>query len=137
MLHSGFASQLEGMGLWHWAAFVLLHIQDLHKRENAVRSLLCRHCCLSADHQNVEKERFMLDDLKIPAEWIHEAKALRSCYEGRTREEAFHLVKARHWSLGHNVVLRSLVSDAIINGEYDILKTLLGEMEPRDRSSTV
>ena len=31
MLHSGFASQLEGMGLWHWAAFVLLHIQDLDK----------------------------------------------------------------------------------------------------------
>ena len=22
----------------------------------------------------MEKERFMLDDLKIPAEWIHEAK---------------------------------------------------------------
>ena len=29
---------------------------------------------LSVDHTYVEKERFMLDDLKIPAEWIHEAK---------------------------------------------------------------
>lgn len=47
---------------------------NIARRENAVRGLLCRHCCLSADHQNVEKERFMLDDLKIPAEWIHEAK---------------------------------------------------------------
>ena len=47
----------------------------------------------------------------------HYFQALRSRYEGRTREEAFHLVKARHWSLGHNVVLRSLVSDAIINGK--------------------
>ena len=44
-------------------------------------------------------------------------QALRARYEGRTREEAFHLVKARHWSLGHNVILRSLVSDAIINGK--------------------
>jgi len=42
---------------------------------------------------------------------------LRAHYEGRTREEAFHLVKARHWGLGHNVVLRSLASDAIINGK--------------------
>jgi len=42
---------------------------------------------------------------------------LQARYAGRSREEAFHLVKARHWSLGHNVVLRSLVSDAIINGE--------------------
>ncbi|XP_078371007.1 nuclear pore complex protein Nup98-Nup96-like isoform X3 [Oculina patagonica] len=137
MLHSGFAAQLEGLGLWHWAAFVLLHIQEPARREHAVRSLLCRYCSLSADHAYVEKERFMLDDLKIPAEWIHEAKALRARFEGRTREEAFHLVKARHWSLGHNVILRNLVSDAIINAEYDFLKTLLGELEPRDRSSTV
>ena len=28
LLHSSFAAQLEGLGLWHWAAFVLLHIQD-------------------------------------------------------------------------------------------------------------
>lgn len=44
-------------------------------------------------------------------------QALRARYEGRPREEAFHLVKARHWSLGHNVILRSLASDAIINGK--------------------
>ncbi|KAK2556110.1 Nuclear pore complex protein Nup98-Nup96 [Acropora cervicornis] len=137
LLHSSFAAQLEGLGLWHWAAFVLLHIQDPVRRERTVRSLICRHCPLSTDHLNVEKERFMLEDLKIPAEWIHEAKALQARYEGRSREEAFHLVKARHWSLGHNVVLRSLVSDAIINVEYDLLKSLLGELEPRDRSSTV
>jgi len=62
---------------------------------------------------------------------------LQARYAGRSREEAFHLVKARHWSLGHNVVLRSLVSDAIINAEYDLLKSLLGELESRDRSSTV
>ena len=48
---------------------------------------------------------------------VHSLQALQARYEGRSREEAFHLVKARHWSLGHNVVLRSLVSDAIINGE--------------------
>lgn len=28
ILHSSFAAQLEGLGLWHWAAFVLLHVQD-------------------------------------------------------------------------------------------------------------
>ncbi|XP_027054853.1 nuclear pore complex protein Nup98-Nup96-like isoform X3 [Pocillopora damicornis] len=137
MLHCEFAAQLEGLGLWHWAAFVLLHIEEPTRRENVVRSLLCRYCCVSEDHANSEKERFMLNKLKIPAEWIHEAKALRARYEGKTREEAFHLVKARHWSLGHSVILRSLVSDAIINAEYDFLKTLLKELEARDRSSTV
>lgn len=28
MLHCEFAAQLEGLGLWHWAAFVLLHIEE-------------------------------------------------------------------------------------------------------------
>ena len=52
----------------------IIRFFNVTRREHAVRSLLCRHCSLSADHTYVEKERFMLDDLKIPAEWIHEAK---------------------------------------------------------------
>ena len=48
--------------------------------------------------------------------YVVSLQALRARYEGRTREEAFHLVKARHWGMGHNVILRSLASDAIING---------------------
>ncbi|KAJ7381694.1 hypothetical protein OS493_039561 [Desmophyllum pertusum] len=39
-------------------------------------------CAVTAVCQRImlmwTKERFMLDDLKIPAEWIHEAKALRA-----------------------------------------------------------
>lgn len=58
-------------------------------------------------------------------------QALRARHEGRTREEAFHLVKARHWSLGHNVVLRSLVSEAIINGEeIDAIVSIIPRKRP-------
>jgi len=28
LLHTSFAAQLEAIGLWEWAAFVLLHIAD-------------------------------------------------------------------------------------------------------------
>ncbi len=27
-LHTSYASQLEALGLWHWAVFVLLHIPN-------------------------------------------------------------------------------------------------------------
>lgn len=27
-LHTSYAAQLEAMGLWQWAVFVLMHIQD-------------------------------------------------------------------------------------------------------------
>lgn len=53
---------------------ILSRFVNVIRRENVVRSLLCRYCCVSEDHANSEKERFMLNKLKIPAEWIHEAK---------------------------------------------------------------
>lgn len=59
---------------------VLRSFFNITRREQAVRSLLCRQCSLSADHTYVEKERFMLDNLKIPAEWIHEAKVGRAVF---------------------------------------------------------
>ena len=58
-------------------------------------------------------------------------------YEGKTREEAFHLVKARHWSLGHSVILRSLVSDAIINGKTQIYEQYSIESFGEKRSDVI
>ena len=37
----------------------------------------------------MEKERFMLDDLKIPAEWVHEAKVGRSVSRGNVDIDFF------------------------------------------------
>ena len=28
---AGFAAQLEALGLWHWAVFVLLHLKDTNR----------------------------------------------------------------------------------------------------------
>ena len=30
-LHTSYAAQLESLGLWHWAVFVLLHLTDSHQ----------------------------------------------------------------------------------------------------------
>lgn len=62
---------------------------NVARREHAIRSLLCRHCSLSADHTYVDKERFMLDDLKIPAEWIHEAKVGRVTFRTNVNVYSF------------------------------------------------
>ena len=61
--------------------FLSVFCYDISRREDAVRNLLCRYCCLSADDVNVKKERFMLEDLKIPAEWIHEAKVREALFK--------------------------------------------------------
>lgn len=71
---------------------VLRFFFNITRREQAVRSLLCRQCSLSADHTYVEKERFMLDNLKIPAEWIHEAKVGRAVFRTNVYIHSFFLI---------------------------------------------
>ena len=71
-LHSGYASQLEARGEWHWAVFVLLHLSDPEAREKAVRDALERHC--SCDLELGPREAFVVEDLKVPKEWVYSAK---------------------------------------------------------------
>uniref|UniRef100_A0A182SGX8 Nuclear pore complex protein Nup98-Nup96 n=1 Tax=Anopheles maculatus TaxID=74869 RepID=A0A182SGX8_9DIPT len=42
-LHVEFAAQLENHGLWQWAVYVLLHLNDQARREHAIQQLLYRY----------------------------------------------------------------------------------------------
>ena len=41
--HLDFSMQLEAMGLWHWAIFVILHLQDPLKRSKLAKEILGRN----------------------------------------------------------------------------------------------
>nr|XP_033803270.1 nuclear pore complex protein Nup98-Nup96 isoform X3 [Geotrypetes seraphini] len=137
VLHASYAAQLENVGLWEWAIFVLLHITNAHVRENAVRELLNRHCglCETADSQ--QKEAFLIQRLCIPAQWIYEAKAIRARREGYRHKEALYLSKAGHWNRCHKLFIRHLAPDAIINENYEYLKGFLEELALPERSSLI
>ncbi|BFZ15130.1 hypothetical protein BsWGS_18167 [Bradybaena similaris] len=132
MVHVSFASQLEALGLWHWAAFVLLHIQNSFQRHSAVMSLLQRH--LDFGDEMTEREQFLIDKLHLPAEWLHEVKAIRARHEGDHEAEASHWILAGHYNKGHQVVIRHIAADAIINENYDYLKSYLDDLAAPDRS---
>ena len=82
-----YASQLESLGLWHWAVFVLLHIgggdddASATQRELSVRQLLERHLVLDSDKEAKQREAFLQERLNVPAEWIHQAKVVMLCYK--------------------------------------------------------
>ncbi|XP_006825402.1 nuclear pore complex protein Nup98-Nup96-like [Saccoglossus kowalevskii] len=137
MLQCNFASHLESIGMWHWAIFVLLHIQDNTRREHSVRNLLCQHCTLSNDEENERKEDLLVNKFRIPREWIHEAKGLRAKYEGCHNDQAVHLLKAGHWNDAHMIIIRHLSADAIINEDFEHLHELLSVLAPGDRSATI
>ncbi|NXK46486.1 NUP98 protein, partial [Chauna torquata] len=137
VLNASYAAQLESEGLWEWAVFILLHESDTHIREKAVRELLSRHCALSETPESWAKETFLTQRLCVPAEWIHEAKAVRARMEGDKYKEALFLFKAGHWNQCHKLVVRHLASDAIINENYKYLKGFLEDLSPPERSTLI
>ncbi|XP_043761744.1 nuclear pore complex protein Nup98-Nup96 isoform X1 [Cervus elaphus] len=137
VLQASYAGQLESEGLWEWAIFVLLHIDNSSTREKAVRELLTRHCQLLETPESWAKETFLTEKLCVPAEWIHEAKAVRAHVESDKHLEALYLFKAGHWNRCHKLVIRHLASDAIINENYDYLKGFLEDLAPLERSGLI
>ncbi|KAJ2013764.1 hypothetical protein GGI14_005213, partial [Coemansia sp. S680] len=109
-LLTGWALQLESLGLWHWACFVLLQLSSspAHKA-HAIRALLDRSiptslpttalspaaaadllplCATTSqaidmvDDDRIEEQlRFVLDDLCLPRQWLYDAMATRSRYD--------------------------------------------------------
>ncbi|XP_040282604.1 nuclear pore complex protein Nup98-Nup96 isoform X1 [Bufo bufo] len=128
LLHASYTEQLENVGLWEWAIFVLLHVPNAVIRETSVRELLNRHCALRETLETLTKEKFLIEKLCIPAEWIYEAKAIRARREGDHHREALYLLRAGHWNQCHRLVCRHLASDAIINENYSYLRSFLDEL---------
>ncbi|XP_032076064.1 nuclear pore complex protein Nup98-Nup96 isoform X2 [Thamnophis elegans] len=137
VLNASYAAQLEREGLWEWAVFVLLHTPNAQTRERAVRELLNRHCKLLELPESGEKEAFLTQKLCVPPEWIYEAKALWARREGDKTREALYLFKAGHWNQCHQLVVRHLASDAIINENYTYLKGLLEDLASPKRCSLI
>ncbi|KAK3793945.1 hypothetical protein RRG08_023041 [Elysia crispata] len=134
-LHESFASQLETLGMWHWTAFVLLHLSSGSQRHAALSALLQRH--LGVGEELTEREEFLLNKLHVPAAWLHQAKAVRAHREGNHAAEARHLILAGQFNRSHTVVVRHVAADAIINDNDDYLKSFLDELALPDRCVSI
>lgn len=117
-LHVSFASQLENYGLWHWSIFILLHIPNKSQRELSIQEILYRYIDLTRDEDYLRKESFIVNRLGIPEKWIYWAKAVRAGALKQYREQADYLLKAKQWSLAHEVIMTHIAPDAIINGKF-------------------
>ncbi|XP_029375264.1 nuclear pore complex protein Nup98-Nup96 isoform X4 [Echeneis naucrates] len=137
LLHASYAAQLESAGLWHMAVFILLHIPDHIQRERAVREVLTLHCPLQETDESAQRERFLIERLLIPEQWIHEAKATRARREGDRHREALHLYRAGYWSQCHRLLIQYLASDCIINDNHDYLLEFLDGLAVPEHSTTI
>ncbi|KAJ2961964.1 hypothetical protein NQZ79_g2892 [Umbelopsis isabellina] len=107
---ASFASQLEAMGLWHWAIYVQLFLKARNSRQIAIQDILARHIELDTTD---EQEAFLKDQLHIPVAWIEEAKALRAAYNGDLHAQVNALIKAGKHSDAHHLIVEKLAPQAI------------------------
>ncbi|XP_055631549.1 nuclear pore complex protein Nup98-Nup96 [Toxorhynchites rutilus septentrionalis] len=128
-LHVSFANQLENHDMWHWAIYVLLHLNDASRREITIQAVLYRHIQLSGDDDYLEREQFVVGELGIPEQWIFWAKAVRAGAQFDHHQQAKFLLKAKQWSQAHEVIMEHIAADCVINDNIPYLKSLLTEFE--------
>ena len=78
-----------------------------------MKDLLSRNCIDTEEY--TQEERFVVSQLGLPPCLLHEAKALCAHYEGDSKREAGHLLRANMWDAAHSVITNKLVSPAVIN----------------------
>ncbi|KAJ1719191.1 hypothetical protein LPJ53_006002 [Coemansia erecta] len=124
--------KLECLGIWHWLCYLLLQLSspDVLK-ESVIRSLLERSLRnslptvslvppaaadlmpSSAPIDTDDQIDFVLNHLRLPAQWLYDAYATRSRYDC-------------DWALTHAV--NSSV-DVILRGEYDLIGRVLSHLD--------
>jgi len=125
-LHRDTASQVESLGLWHWAVFVLCHIEDPTRRKEAVQAVLERN----VQTLDSEREEFLVEELGVPVQWVAGARATLASAEGRHKARAECLLLAERWQEAHKVIVAEIAPEAIIGQEYDYLHSLLSQLSP-------
>lgn len=76
-------AQLELLGgLTHWALYVACHLPDAHRREETLRSLLCRHAQEWAAEPQLA-HGFLVERLGVPSSWLAGALAVWAHYRRR------------------------------------------------------
>lgn len=122
-LHNNFAEQLQSVGLWHWAIYVLMHIEDDQRREKFVRLYLSRNVSTSIELN--ESEQFLVEKLKVPSEWVYEYKALKARYEHLDENQLELLLRAHKWNESHHVLVEQIAPDLFITRKYEKLSSYL------------
>lgn len=126
-----FANQLEQLGFWKYAVFVLLFIQNHSMKKSLVEGVLQRNLpekCLSSEHK--ELRQYLVQKLKLPLVWIHSVLADKCRFSGDRCGEFHNLLYAERYFDAQTVAIEYIIPKLIINKSYLIAETLLQKLEP-------
>lgn len=122
-IHLNFASQLEALGLYNWAIFVLSFIKDRKVRKSLIMEVLYRHIDIGNDNSEMESE--LVNQLRVSPVWIHHIKA-NMCLSSKRYWEAYtHLSFTQRWIECHDIAVQQLIPILMANDQFAEMKNIL------------
>ncbi|CAF2416481.1 unnamed protein product [Rotaria sp. Silwood2] len=122
-LHVNFARQLENLGFWQLAIFVLLHINEPTNRKRMVNEFLHRHATSNIDL--TQDEQTLVDKYNIPINIILSAKAQRAEYDKQWMNAVRLWINAKLWRKAHDTYCYYVFHDTLLKGDYEFAKDVL------------
>ncbi|CAJ0901265.1 10553_t:CDS:10 [Entrophospora sp. SA101] len=132
-----FVSQIEQLGIWKWALYISLFLNEPHTREKAIKDILNRNIPKTSMDQLSSIEQFAIEHLKIPKEWFAEAKALYSKYNNDKIKEVMYLLEANNNLDAHTIVLTELAPSYFLEKNYKELGILLEKIKKVDLHDSI
>lgn len=128
-MHINFAFQLENLGLYKWAIYVLLFIQDARVKTQLVTGVLERN--LPTDVNRTEVEFELVKYFKIPKRFLHKIKAEKASAAFEYWSTFRHLTFTRDWNRCHDLLIKHIIPTLYLNEYYDIIEEMLSILEPK------
>lgn len=122
-IHINFATQLEALGLYNWAIFVLSFVKDQSVRKNLIMRVLYRH--VDTENSNVEMESELVNELCVSSLWIHYIKGNKCVMDKRYWEAYTHLSLTQRWLECHDIAMQHLLPTLLVNEQYEEMKIIL------------
>lgn len=132
IIDMGFVSQLLCIGKCHWAIYVALHLplrEDYpYLHVNLIREILFQYCeTWSSD----ESQYQFIEDLGIPAEWMHEALAIYYNYNGDLSKALDHFLRCANWQKAHTIFVTSVAHRLFLLAKHTEIWRIATSMEDR------
>lgn len=126
-----YAFELESVGLWEWAIYVVLHLQPSHQRTRYIKELLLKNIGIDETHV---KSDFLISKCGVPAHYIHEAKAIYYNSANMFDHALYEWIKACENPRNSNNAFKTLIKHLSLSSEsqdiiFDELEVVLNKLK--------
>ncbi|CAG9854284.1 unnamed protein product [Phyllotreta striolata] len=128
-LCTSFSNQLESLGEWEWAIFVLLHLEDDSIKRNLVLGILDRNLSCDVNKSTIKVENNLVNKMRVPSEWIHSVKGDKALSNEKYFQAFNHFAQAKDYCKANDILVEHLLPVLFVNEQYDIIKVLISEIE--------